>query len=39
MTNDDQAPLFGSWRRAYLFTLAIFLAEIVLLYLFTIRFS
>jgi hypothetical protein len=39
MNNDDQAPLFGSWPRAYLFTLATFLFEIVLLYLFTIRFS
>jgi hypothetical protein len=39
MNNEDQAPFFGSWRRAYLFILAVFLFEIVLLYVFTIRFS
>ena len=37
--NDDSAPLFGSWRKAYCVTLGIFAFEIVLLYAFTVIFS
>ena len=39
MSSDDDAPLFGSWRKAYWFALAMFAIEVVLLYLFTVRFS
>jgi len=36
---DDRAPLFGSWRRAYVVAFAIFAAEVVLLYAFTVAFA
>lgn len=39
MSGEDRAPLFGSWRKAYCWTLAAFAVEVVLLYLFTLRFS
>ncbi len=39
MKNDDRAPLFGSWRVAYSCALGLFALEVVLLYLFTLRFS
>jgi hypothetical protein len=39
MTNDGQAPLFGSWRTAYWVTLGLFALEIGLLYAFTLLFS
>jgi hypothetical protein len=39
MTTDDQAPLFGSWRKAYCITLGVFALEIGLLYAFTVLFS
>lgn len=37
--NDDIAPLFGSWPKAYCVALAIFAFEIVLFYAFTVIFS
>jgi hypothetical protein len=39
MNEQDKAPIFGSWRRAYFFALLFFAIEVVLLYLFTARFS
>jgi hypothetical protein len=39
VNNSDRAPIFGSWRRAYFFALAFFAVEVVLLYIFTVRFS
>jgi hypothetical protein len=36
---NDRAPLFGSWRRAYWVALGLFAFEVALLYAFTIRFS
>ena len=39
MNNPEPAPLFGSWRRAYFIALTLFVLEIVLLYVFTVRFS
>jgi hypothetical protein len=35
----ERAPLFGSWRRAYVFALGVFAIEIALLYTFTVMFS
>jgi hypothetical protein len=37
-TRDDKA-VAGSWRKAYAMALSFFAVEVVLLYLFTIRFS
>jgi hypothetical protein len=39
MSGGDDAPIFGSWRRAYIFALTLFAGEVALLYLFTVRFS
>jgi len=39
MSEQDKAPIFGSWRRAYFCALLFFAIEVVLLYLFTVRFS
>ncbi len=39
MSDEDRAPLFGSWRNAYYFALGIFAIEVALLYAFTVRFS
>jgi len=39
MSEQDKAPIFGTWRRAYFFALAFFAIEVVLLYIFTVRFS
>jgi hypothetical protein len=39
MSDDERAPLFGTWRRAYGFALLAFAIEVALLYAFTIRFS
>ena len=39
MNEEDKAPVFGTWRRAYFFALAFFAIEVVLLYIFTVRFS
>jgi hypothetical protein len=39
MSSNERAPLFGTWRRAYLVAVALFAIEVVLLYAFTIRFS
>jgi hypothetical protein len=37
--NDDSAPFFGSWPKAYCVALGIFALEIVLFYAFTVVFS
>lgn len=37
--NEDSAPIFGSWRRAYAVALVVFAIEVALLYLFTVRFA
>ena len=39
MNVGDDQPDAVSWRKAYGFALCFFAAEVVLLYLFTIRFS
>ena len=39
MTAFDNNPDAGSWRKAYSLALSIFAVEVVLLYLFTLRFS
>jgi hypothetical protein len=39
MNMSDDKPDAGSWRKAYGLTLSLFAVEVVLLYLFTIRFS
>ncbi|MDQ6808599.1 MAG: hypothetical protein M3Z64_04125, partial [Verrucomicrobiota bacterium] len=39
MSASDRPPLFGSWRKAYAFTLCAFAVEVALLYAFTLRFS
>ncbi len=39
MNDDERAPLFGTWRKAYWFALLAFAAEVALLYAFTVRFS
>lgn len=39
MSDEDEAPPFGSWRKAYGFALALFALEVTLLYAFTLRFS
>ncbi len=39
MSEQDQPPIFGTWRKAYLFALAFFAIEVALLYAFTLRFS
>jgi len=36
---DDNADASPSWRKAYSLALSVFAVEVVLLYLFTIRFS
>jgi hypothetical protein len=39
MNIGDDKPNAASWRKAYGLALSLFAAEVVLLYLFTIRFS
>jgi hypothetical protein len=39
MNLGDDKPDARSWRKAYSLTLSLFAVEVVLLYLFTIRFS
>jgi hypothetical protein len=39
MNVDDDRPDAASWRKAYGLALFVFAAEVVVLYLFTIRFS
>ena len=39
MIADDQPPLFGTWRKAYVVALCAFALEVALLYAFTLRFS
>jgi hypothetical protein len=39
MKDDERAPLFGDWRKAYWVALGLFALEVVLLYAFTLRFS
>jgi hypothetical protein len=39
MNMDDDKPDPASWRKAYGLALSFFAVEVVLLYLFTIRFS
>ncbi len=39
MSSGDDAPLFGSWWKAYCFALGAFAIEVALLYAFTVRFS
>ena len=39
MSEQERAPIFGSWRRAYFFALLFFAIEVALLYAFTLRFS
>ena len=37
--NDEAAPVFGSWRRAYATAFGIFAFEVALLYAFTVLYS
>jgi hypothetical protein len=39
MSEQDRPPLFGTWRKAYAFTVVLFAVEVALLYAFTLRFS
>ena len=39
MSDQERAPIFGTWRRAYFFALLFFAIEVALLYAFTLRFS
>jgi hypothetical protein len=39
MNEEDRPPLFGTWRKAYAFVIAMFAIEVALLYTFTLRFS
>ena len=39
MSTKDQKDESYSWRKAYSVTLSVFAVEVVLLYLFTLRFS
>jgi hypothetical protein len=39
MSEEDDAPIFGSWRKAYTVALTLFAIEVALLYVFTVRFS
>jgi hypothetical protein len=39
MSTGDSNPDAHSWRKAYSLTLSLFAVEVVLLYLFTLRFS
>jgi hypothetical protein len=39
MSELDRPPLFGTWRKAYAFAIALFAIEVALLYAFTLRFS
>jgi hypothetical protein len=39
MNVSDDKPGAGSWRKAYGLALSLFAVEVVLLYLFTVRFS
>jgi hypothetical protein len=39
MSSHDANPNVHSWRKAYGLTLSVFAVEVVLLYLFTLRFS
>ena len=39
MTAPEEAAAARSWRRAYALALSLFAVEVVLLYLFTIRFA
>lgn len=39
MSVDDNEPDARSWRKAYGLALSLFAVEVVLLYLFTLRFS
>lgn len=39
MSEQDLPPFFGTWRKAYAFTLVLFALEVALLYAFTLRFS
>jgi hypothetical protein len=39
MSAQDRPPLFGTWRKAYAFAIALFAIEVALLYAFTFRFS
>jgi len=39
MSTGDSKPNARSWRKAYSLTLSLFAVEVVLLYLFTLRFS
>ena len=37
--NNERVPLFGTWRRAYLVVLAVFVFDVVLFYVFSRYFS
>jgi hypothetical protein len=39
MSEKDRPPFFETWRKAYAFAIALFAIEVVLLYVFTLRFS
>jgi hypothetical protein len=39
MSGDDNKPDAHSWRKAYGLAFSLFAVEVVLLYLFTVRFS
>jgi hypothetical protein len=39
MSEREQPPFFGTWRKAYVFAIALFAIEVAVLYAFTLRFS
>jgi hypothetical protein len=39
MSERDRPPFFETWRKAYVFAIALFAIEVALLYAFTLRFS
>jgi len=39
MSGHDHPPFFSTWRKAYVFAIALFVIEVAVLYAFTFRFS
>ena len=39
MSERDRPPFFETWRKAYVFAIALFAIEVAVLYAFTLRFS
>ena len=39
MNSNERPPIFGSWRNAYCVAIGLFILEVALFYVFTLRFS